>query len=232
MLRPVYKRARQFMLYREKVNFLYTFGYGLFRVYFLALGDRFVRRGLISHREDVFYLQFNELRDMAEGRQNDHDWEGKIAERKREFEEYKNVVLPSAVFGAELPPLESQTSNRLKGIPTSKGFYRGPARVVRGTEDFSKLKEGDVLVIPYSDVGWTPLFSRAGAVVAESGGFLSHSSIIAREYGVPAIVSVPGACGVKDGSIVTVDGYRGEVVVHESSKDRVGVSRSPSSMVA
>lgn len=71
-----------------------------------------------------------------------------------------------------------------------------------------------MLVIPCSDVGWTPLFTRAGTVIAESGGIPSHSSIIAREYGMPAVVSVPGACQIPDGTPVTVDGQRGEIVVH------------------
>jgi len=79
------------------------------------------------------------------------------------------------------------------------------------------LRAGDVLVIPYSDVSWTPLFTKAGAVIAESGGILSHSSIIAREYGIPAVVSVPGACQIADGTLVTVDGYRGEILVHEET---------------
>jgi pyruvate,water dikinase len=78
------------------------------------------------------------------------------------------------------------------------------------------LEAGDVLVIPYSDVGWTPLFAKAGAVVAESGGILSHSSIVAREYNIPAVVSVSGACRLLDDTVVTVDGYRGEVILHES----------------
>jgi pyruvate,water dikinase len=82
-----------------------------------------------------------------------------------------------------------------------------------------KVQAGDVLVIPYSDVGWTPLFTKAGAVVAESGGILSHSSIIAREYGIPAVVSVPGACQLADDTLITVDGYRGEIIVHESVQD-------------
>jgi pyruvate,water dikinase len=78
-----------------------------------------------------------------------------------------------------------------------------------------RVQEGDVLVIPYSDVGWTPLFTKAGAVVAESGGILSHSSIIAREYGIPAVVSVPGACQLADDTPVTVDGHNGKITVHE-----------------
>jgi phosphohistidine swiveling domain-containing protein len=78
-----------------------------------------------------------------------------------------------------------------------------------------------VLVIPYSDVGWTPLFTKASAVIAESGGILSHSSIIAREYGIPAVVSVAGACQLADGTLVTVDGYRGKIIVHEP--DQAGI---------
>ena len=70
--------------------------------------------------------------------------------------------------------------------------------MVRGLRDFDRVQPGDVLVIPYSDVGWTPLFARAGAVVAESGGMLSHSSIVAREYQIPAVVSVPGAMRLQD----------------------------------
>jgi pyruvate,water dikinase len=87
--------------------------------------------------------------------------------------------------------------------------------VVRGIGDFKKLVPGDVLVIPYSDVGWLPLFARAGAVIAESGGMLSHSSIVAREYGIPAVVSVSGALQLSDDMLVSIDGYRGEVHIHD-----------------
>jgi len=73
-------------------------------------------------------------------------------------------------------------------------------------------------VIPYSDVGWTPLFARAGAVIAESGGILSHSSIIAREYNIPAVVSVKAAMNLPDGALVEVDGYKGLVYLKDSSE--------------
>jgi pyruvate,water dikinase len=103
----------------------------------------------------------------------------------------------------------------MHGTPTSPGYYTGPACLVRGIEDFEKVKPGDVLVIPFSDVGWTPLFARAGAVIAESGGILSHSSIIAREYGIPAVVSVPDAMKLRDNQTITVDGYKGEIILSE-----------------
>jgi pyruvate,water dikinase len=87
--------------------------------------------------------------------------------------------------------------------------------LVHGPSDFDKIKSGDVLVIPFSDASWTPLFSKASAVVSESGGILSHCSIVAREYGIPAVVSVTGAMTIVDGAKLAVDGYAGVVQVIE-----------------
>ena len=155
---------------------------------------------------------------MVEKDNIDCDYKNRVLERKEEINKHRDIDdLPTIIYGDDPPPIGSHTQNKLKGTPTSKGFYKGPIRVVRGIEDFHKLMDGDILAIPYSDVGWTPLFSKAGAIIAESGGFLSHSSIIAREYGIPAIVSVPGACRLKDGTTVTVDAYQGDVIIHEES---------------
>ena len=87
--------------------------------------------------------------------------------------------------------------------------------VVRGTEDFARVATGDVIVIPFSDVSWTPLFARAAGVVAEAtGGILSHAAIVAREYGIPCVVGVTGACdAIPDGVPVVVDGTAGTVLV-------------------
>ena len=104
-------------------------------------------------------------------------------------------------------------SGRLTGTATSRGYCQGPACVIAGLQDFGKMQHGDVLVIPFSDVSWTPLFGRAAGVVAESGGILSHSSIVAREYGIPAVVSVAGAMRIKDRAVIRVDGFAGEVLV-------------------
>ena len=91
------------------------------------------------------------------------------------------------------------------------------------------MDQGDVLVVPYSDVGWTPLFARAGGVIAESGGMLSHSSIIAREYHIPAVVSVAGATLLRDNTLVTVDGYKGEVLIHTDGDDYGSIDDSTGS---
>jgi pyruvate,water dikinase len=214
MLGMIYRGARQYRLYREAISSLYTFGYGLFRPYFMALGEHLVRRGILAARDDILFLDFAEVRAAVEEPSVGGDYAHKVAERRREMDEYRHVAIPETIYGDQPPPLTDQTGDRLTGIATSRGYYTGPARVVQGMCDFNKVQAGDVLVIPFSDVGWTPLFTKAGAVIAESGGILSHSSIVAREYNIPAVVSVHGACQLADNARVSVDGYKGEVLVH------------------
>jgi pyruvate,water dikinase len=220
--RSIYHRARRFRWYREATSSLYTFGYGLFRDHFLALADHFVRRGLLAQRGDIFYLYLDEVRQMVEAGPLAQGNQALIQERKDKIKRAQDLTPPDILYGDQAPPLDPNPGRELKGIPTSRGHYTGPVRVLQGIGDFDKLRDGDVLVIPYSDVGWTPLFTRAGAVIAESGGILSHSSIIAREYGIPAVVSVPGACQIPDGVRVTVDGYQGDIVVHEAADAEPG----------
>jgi len=219
LFKPIYHRARRFRWYREAVSSLYTFGYGLFRNYFLALGDHFVRCGHIIQRDDIFYLYMDEVREIVGTGRVAYDCPALVRERKDEIDRVRDITPPDIIYGDQAPPLDRKLGKGMKGIPTSRGHYTGPARILQGIQDLSKLKQGDVLVVPYSDVGWTPLFTRAGAVIAESGGILSHSSIIAREYGIPAVVSVPGACQIPDDTLVTVNGYRGDIIVHEAAED-------------
>ena len=209
-----HRRAQEFRLLREQVSSLYTFGYGLFRYYFLALGARFMRRSILDEERDIFYLTRQEVLDCVAGRKAGSDFRERVATHKIEIERVRNIAMPAVIHGDVPPPLQNSSWEKLVGVPTSIGYYTGPVVIVRGIQDFAKVKTGDVLVIPYSDVGWTPLFARAGAIVAESGGLLSHSSIVAREYNIPAVVSVEGATRMPEGTIVTVNGHTGEVLFH------------------
>lgn len=211
-----YQRARKYRYYREWVSSVYTFGYGMFRNYYLALGDHFVRAGLLIDREDIFYLYEDEIRQIVAGELFKDEIVGKVTQRRLEMREYRDIELPEVIYGDQPPAFVSVTAETMHGTPTSRGIYTGPIRVVRGLQDFNKVREGDVIVIPYSDVGWTPLFSKAGAIIAESGGILSHSSIIAREYNIPAVVSVVNACNMVDNTKVTVDGFLGDIFIHET----------------
>lgn len=100
----------------------------------------------------------------------------------------------------------------INGVPASPGVASGPVRLIRGPGDFSKVKPGDVLVCRHMDPAWTPLFTIASAVVTESGGALSHAAIIAREFGIPAVLSVPRATEfLAPSSVITVNGDNGRI---------------------
>jgi pyruvate,water dikinase len=219
LLKPLYKKARTYRFYREAVGSLFTVGYGIFRSYFLAIGDQLTRTSVLAHRDDIFLLYFDEIKEIIDKETSDGDYGALIEKRRSEMKEYEDAILPAIIYGDQLPPLITPSDNILKGIAASKGIYTGGVKVIKGISDFRKLQEGDVLVIPFSDVGWTPLFPKAGAIISESGGFLSHSSIVAREYHIPAVVSVPGICKSSDGTLVTVDGYRGEISIHQPASE-------------
>jgi pyruvate,water dikinase len=208
------KQARTFVQHREAVSSTYTYGYGLFRNYFLEIGRRLVARDLLGAPDDVMYLSYEEVQRAMAGA-DPFDYAFLVAGRKQEIAAVAEIDLPEVIYGDDfIPrPADDAAATSWHGTPTARGHHRGPVRVVNGMADFDKVDDGDVLAIPYSDVGWTPLFAKAGAVVAESGGMLSHSSIVAREYGIPCVVSVVGAMRIPDGAIVTVDGYRGVVVL-------------------
>ncbi len=211
-------RTQQFIEHRENVSSTYTYGYGLFRRYFLEVGRRLVDRGLLAADEDVMYLYLDELRAALLGTPGDPPGE-LVAARRNEMESLADVELPEIIYGDDFVPAQNSTGSATRrGIPTSRGHHRGTLRVVQDTGDFAKVAPGDVIAIPFSDVGWTPLFARAGAVIAEAGGMLSHSSIVAREYRIPCVVSVPGATRLPDGATVVVDGYAGTVSVEEDGQ--------------
>ena len=211
--RWIYRRAQRFQRYREQVGSLYTYGYGLLRRYFLQLGRNFVHQGLLTSKEDIFFLTFPEVRAAVREPASPAVYQQKVEQRKANLDANRTVSVPSTIFGDEPLPVDETVSNALTGFATSRGHYVGPVRVVQGLRDFDTVQDGDVLTIPFTDIGWSPLFSKAGAVIAESGGLLSHSSILAREYGIPCIVSVSNACQLQNGTLVAVDGFKGKITV-------------------
>jgi phosphohistidine swiveling domain-containing protein len=216
-LRRLYGKAGKFRIYREQISSLYIFGYGLFRSLFIGLGKEFVSKGIINDPDDIFYLTRVEVDKITSDIQNSDKikYSDIVLRRKKEMEESKDYILPSVIFGEEAPILEAGAIKNFKGVGTSPGTFRGSTRIVRDTADFDSVSEGDILVIPFSDISWTPILVKAGAIVSESGGMLSHCSIIARELGIPALVSVDNACSCLVGRDVTVDGSNGILTIHD-----------------
>ena len=211
----LFNRAIKYLEYRQTVTNLYSYGYGLFRMFFLRISEIFVNKGLIKSKNDIFYMKYDEVKELIKDEQKAEKMRYNIEERKKEMVEYQNLQLPEIIYDDFLPkPIdETEISEQLNGVPTSKGFYIGPVKVVKGISDINKIQEGDIIAIPYSDVSWTPLFAKAKAVISESGGILSHSSIVAREYDIPAIVSVKGATLLTDNTLVAVDAFKGKISI-------------------
>ncbi len=111
-----------------------------------------------------------------------------------------------------MPATPARPGTVLRGLGAAPGVGRGTARLIRHPDEGARLQPGDVLVAPSTDPAWTPLFLSASALVMETGGMVSHGVIVAREYGLPAVINLPGALGrITDGQKIEVDGGRGEV---------------------
>jgi len=216
LFKRVYQKARKFRVLRERVSSSYIYGYGLFRYLFLALGTKLVERKFLKKKEDIFYLDESQIRRVFSGEISKQAITDTIQHHKKMMKEQEDIIPPEIIYGDNEPILQIEASSEFTGVPASAGFYSGPACVVRSTDEFEKVKEGDVLVIPFSDVGWTPLLPKAGAVISESGGMLSHCAIVAREYGIPSVVSALGIMRVKDGETLTVDANAGIVYINKN----------------
>jgi phosphohistidine swiveling domain-containing protein len=199
---------------RDTMHFELTRLFPPFRRLLLELGRRWRERGLIAQPEDVFFLTFDELEEVAESPRSMHE---EVRARRAEFEANKLRPCPDIIRGSQeiyaqgAGPAET-SEGQLHGIAGSPGVVTSTARLIRGPEEFGKLQNGDILVAPLTNPVWTPLFAIASGVVTEVGGILSHGAIVAREYGIPAVMGVAGATKlVQEEQTMTVDGSKGIV---------------------
>jgi pyruvate,water dikinase len=206
-------RARQLAGIRELPKFLIVVVLAQARQQLLRIGADLAAAGGLVRAEDVFFLDLGEVaaalegrdvRDVVAGRRADHD-------RELRRRHVPRVLLSDGTEPEALAGVPPAADGALAGTAASAGVVTGPARVVLdpGT---AHLAPGEVLVAPSTDPGWTPLFLTAGALVMEMGGANSHGAVVAREYGIPAVVGVPDATSrFTTGQQLTVDGTRGLV---------------------
>ena len=201
---------------REDTHFYATMALPVVHRVALELGKRLQRTGTLCRPEDVFHLRLEELADAGPSWPPPADVLERLAataERrrlKRESVESRPFFDPGLLGtpGVHRPP-----GVLLAGTPGSPGVARGPARIVLDEAGFAALRDGEVLVAPLTNPAWTPLFARAAAVVVDTGGAASHAAIVAREYGVPAVMGTgDGTTKLADGQVVIVDGTRGVVI--------------------
>ncbi|QDP94985.1 hypothetical protein FOE78_02790 [Microlunatus elymi] len=211
-LRPVlgklFDTARDRTAFREDSDYQLAMVPSVARRLLLELGRRMVRRGALADPNDIAFLEPDEL-DLPTDRTQEL-----VARRKQARE----AALPGySIIPAHL--LGSAAAGQVRGTPASPGSYVGIVRVVHDETEFATLRAGEVLVCPYTNPLWTPLFGLAGAVVVDSGGAASHAAIVAREYGIPAVMGTQNATReLIDGQRVLVDADRGTVTTVGSSR--------------
>lgn len=183
------------------------------------VGRRLAREGLLERPGDVFFLGRDEVTEaIVDGRPR-HDL---VRERRAALAHQRTITPPRfvGVIPAEPStgdrfdsgPVDQTDANSLRGTGASAGVVRGPARVVLSVDDFGRVAPGDVIVCPASNPSWVPVFTIAGGLVTNTGGVLSHAAVVAREFGLPAVVGATGATErIADGRLVEIDGTAGTV---------------------
>ncbi|MEN6428464.1 MAG: PEP/pyruvate-binding domain-containing protein [Phycisphaerales bacterium] len=186
----------------------------------LELGRRLQQQGILADRDDIFFLESSEIEPVAQGRA-DFDVRQRIAERRAEYEWNKKQNPPAVVVGRYDPQKHVASAidtdiKVLHGIAVSPGTVTGKARVITEPSEGRHVEPGEILVAPVTNPAWTPYFLPAAGVVMDMGGVLSHGAIIAREYGIPAVVNVgPASKVIQTGQLLRVDGDRGTVTLLE-----------------
>ncbi len=183
------------------------------------LGRRLTAGGAITCADDVYWLEAREVDDLAARLEKGEELKCSTAEvetRKARWQAMRHILPPSTLpkinWMKIFFPDNDQAGATIKGFGASAGKVTARACVMLGPEDFSKMQPGDVIVAGITTPAWTPLFARAAAIVTDIGGPLSHSSIVAREYGIPAVLATGvGTRRIQDGQTITVDGSAGTV---------------------
>ena len=220
------RRARALVGMREMPKFLVITAMSGARATMAQIGRELAGSGRIAEPEDVFFLDFDETKRVAGG----EDLRATITERRDRYDaELRRRHVPRVLLSDGTEPeavgsASAVAAGALRGTPASAGTVTAPARVILDPVG-AKLEPGEILVAPSTDPGWTPLFLTAGGLVMEMGGANSHGAVVAREYGIPAVVGVPRATeAIATGAEVTVDGAAGVVSLSKRVTEPAGRS--------
>ena len=208
-------RVRTFIGYREYPKYGMVSRYFVYKQALLEEAGRLVQAQVLGDNEDIFYLRFQELHDVV---RTNHVDEHLISQRKEDFRSYQALTPPrvltsdgEVVVGAYRR--DDVPTAALVGLPVSAGTIEGRARVIEDMAE-ADLEAGDILVTAYTDPSWTPVFLGIAGLVTEVGGLMTHGAVIAREYGLPAVVGVEQATRlIRDGQQIRVNGTDGYVEV-------------------
>jgi rifampicin phosphotransferase len=219
IVRGAARRVRVLMGVRESPKFFAIRVMGIVRQALLEAGEEFAEAGMIDRADDLVFLSISELSALS--RNEDRDWKALIAERRATYDretrrrQVPRILVSDGRAFYEGVGASTDTGDVITGSPVSPGVVEGIVHVVLNPHE-SQLAPGEILVCPGTDPAWTPLFMAAGGLITEVGGMMTHGSVVAREYGIPAVVGVHQATTrLKNGQKIRVDGTAGKIVILE-----------------
>ena len=221
--------GRRYNYIREEVAFHFGYTWSVLRPMAVELGSRMVAAGTFQRPDDTYFLVTEELNRAIAARARGASLPdlGVAAAERRELREARKRHHPPGTVPAEASQIKGiafketqikndEASDTMRGFPVSSGRVTAPASVVSGPAEFEKMAPGSILVSPLTTPAWTPLFAHAAGLVTDMGSILAHGSIVAREYGIPAVLGVGnGTVRIKHGQTLTIDGDVGTVVIHD-----------------
>ncbi|MEL4894920.1 glycerol-3-phosphate acyltransferase [Crocosphaera sp. Alani8] len=220
------KQVQKRLDLKGQVTTVYSQLLAQLRWHFLALAEDLAERGFISKQEDIFQLTHAEILEIAksEYQESISQIQTKINQRKEQFTTNKTLKnIPYVVYGNVTKIAENKLNSldtnaqKIQGIGASCGQVEGYVKICRNLQEIGKITNNTILVIPYADSGWGPLIANAGGIIAEVGGALSHGAIIAREYGIPAVMNIDHATEIfKEGQRLKIDGQQGIIELVEN----------------
>ncbi|HEY4111880.1 phosphoenolpyruvate synthase [Puia sp.] len=207
--------VRNYIGYREYPKYGMMSRFFVYRLALLKEAEKLVQANVIHEKEDVYYLTFEEFRELVRTNKPDYST---LNRRKAEHRSYEKLTPPRVItsdgeIGAGAYNREHLPAGAIAGLAVSSGVVEGRARVILNMEEVD-LEAGDILVTTFTDPSWTPLFVSVKGLVTEVGGLMTHGAVIAREYGLPAVVGVENATQlIKDGQRIRVNGTEGYVEI-------------------
>ena len=191
---------------------------------FIALEEQWISQGILNNSGDIFFLNFAEIDNLE--READETFKQQlpqlIFQRQNQWQQDRELTrLPYLMYGNPesynlLPAATVQSQEQLSGIGTSPGQIEGSIKIVSSLQQIENIDRQTIVVVPYTDAGWSPILARAGGLISEVGGRLSHGAIVAREYKIPAVMDIPDATHLfRDGQRVRIDGQTGIVEILE-----------------
>ncbi len=214
----ILKNSKKYISFRENQRYNLDKWITMNRNTYLKIGKNFTEREIIPDENKIFFLCKQEIKNLIFDKYSYEEIQNlssEVIKRYEDFKRYENIIPPKFLLGTrEFDDQLQYNDNTMvfNGLPASQGIIIAPIRVVHDINLISTVRSGEILVVPQTDPGWTPVFSKIGGLITETGGILSHGAVVSREFGIPAVTNITNASKIfKTGQIVKINGYNGTV---------------------